>query len=180
MRQGLASEEELQKIQLLMRTTNIEPQMRGVVPASLAVSERTGAPAAAIELPDGTIVTGRTTELFGSSSAALLNALKVLAGIPDEIKLISPTVIGPIQTLKTNYMKSLNPRLHTDEMLLALAISAATDENAMHAMEQLSALNGCDVHTTVIVSSVDDNVFKRLGMNITCEPVYERNTLYHK
>ena len=179
-RQGLASEEELQKIQLLMRTTNIEPQMRGVVPASLAVSERTGAPAAAIELPDGTIVTGRTTELFGSSSAALLNALKVLAGIPDEIKLISPTVIGPIQTLKTNYMKSLNPRLHTDEMLLALAISAATDENAMHAMEQLSALNGCDVHTTVIVSSVDDNVFKRLGMNITCEPVYERNTLYHK
>ena len=179
-RQGLASEEELQKIQLLMRTTNIEPEMRGVVPAALAVSERTGAPAAAIELPDGAIVTGRTTELFGSSSAALLNALKVLAGIPDEIKLISPTVIGPIQTLKTGYMKSLNPRLHTDEMLLALAISAATDENAMRAMQQLSALNGCDVHTTVIVSSVDDNVFKRLGMNITCEPVYERNTLYHK
>ena len=176
-RQG---EDELQKIELLMRTMNIEPKRRRVVPAALAVAERTGAPAAAIELPDGTLVTGRTTDLFGPSSAAMLNALKVLAGIPDEINLISPTVIGPIQMLKTGYMKSLNPRLHTDEMLVALAISAATDENAMRAMRQLSALHGCDVHTSVIVSSVDDSVFKRLGMNITCEPAYEKNTLYHK
>ncbi len=179
-RQGLAGEDELQKIELLMRTMNIEPKRRRVVPAALAVAERTGAPAAAIELPDGTLVTGRTTDLFGPSSAAMLNALKVLAGIPDEINLISPTVIGPIQMLKTGYMKSLNPRLHTDEMLVALAISAATDENAMRAMRQLSALHGCDVHTSVIVSSVDDSVFKRLGMNITCEPAYEKNTLYHK
>ncbi|MDO5297974.1 MAG: DUF1846 domain-containing protein [Clostridia bacterium] len=180
MRQGLASESELQKIELLMRTLDIEPERRAVVPAAMEVAERTGKPAAAIELPDGTIVTGRTTDLFGASSAAMLNALKVLAGIPDEINLISPTVIGTIQTLKTDYMKSQNPRLHTDEMLVALAISAATDENAMRAMQQLSALSGCDVHSTVILSTVDDSVFKRLDMQLTSEPAYEKNTLYHK
>ena len=137
-------------------------------------------PAAAIELPDGRVVTGRTTDLFGPSSAALLNALKVLAGIPDEIKLIAPTVIGTIQTLKTGYMKSRNPRLHTDEMLVALAISAASDANAMRAMQQIGALDGCDVHSTVILSTVDDGVFKRLNMQLTCEPTYEKNNLYHK
>ena len=179
-RQGLSSEEELQKIELLMRTLNLEPENRGVVPAALAVSDRTGGPAAAIELPDGQIVTGRTTALFGASSAAMLNALKTLAGIDDAINLISPTVIGPIQTLKTDYMQSRNPRLHTDEMLVALAISAATDANAMKAMQQLDALNGCDAHSTVILSNVDDSVFKRLGVNVTCEPTYENNNLYHK
>lgn len=179
-RQGLSSEEELQKIELLMRTLNLEPENRGVVPAALAVSDRTGGPAAAIELPDGRIVTGRTTALFGASSAAMLNALKTLAGIDDAINLISPTVIGPIQTLKTDYMQSRNPRLHTDEMLVALAISAATDANAMKAMQQLDALNGCDAHSTVILSNVDDSVFKRLGVNVTCEPAYENNNLYHK
>ena len=110
----------------------------------------------------------------------MLNALKKMAGIADEVKLISSTVIGTIQTLKTDYMKSVNPRLHTDEMLIALAISAATDENAMRAMQQLSALAGCDVHSTVILSAVDDGVFKRLNMNVTCEPTYEKNNLYHK
>ena len=179
-RQGLSAEEELNKIELLMRTLDVEPENRGVVPAALAVAERTGEPAAAIELPDGQIVTGRTTALFGASSAAMLNALKTLAGIDDAIKLISPTVIGPIQTLKTDYMQSRNPRLHTDEMLVALAISAATDENAMRAMQQLDALNRCDAHSTVILSNVDDSVFKRLGVNITCEPTYENNNLYHK
>ena len=103
-----------------------------------------------------------------------------MAGIPDEIKLISPTVIGTIQTLKTDYMKSQNPRLHTDEMLVALAISAASDENAMKAMQSISALSGCDVHSTVILSTVDDGVFKRLNMQLTCEPTYEKNNLYHK
>ena len=179
-RQGLSSEEELQKIELLMRTLNLEPENRGVVPAALAVSDRTGGPAAAIELPDGRIVTGRTTALFGASSAAMLNALKTLAGIDDAINLISPTVIGPIQTLKIDYMQSRNPRLHTDEMLVALAISAATDANAMKAMQQLDALDGCDAHSTVILSNVDDSVFKRLGVNVTCEPTYENNNLYHK
>jgi len=113
-------------------------------------------------------------------SAAMLNALKALAGIDDAIKLISPEVIATIQTLKTDYMKSQNPRLHTDEMLVALAISAASDPNAMKAMQKIDALEGCDIHCSVILSSVDDGVFKRLNMQLTCEPTYEKNNLYHK
>ncbi|MDO5378965.1 MAG: DUF1846 domain-containing protein [Clostridia bacterium] len=179
-RQGLSGGEELHKIELLMSTLGIEPEMHDVVPAALEVAKRTGKPAAAIGLPDGSVVTGRTTDLFGPSSAAMLNALKALAGIDDAVNLISPTVIGTIQTLKTDYMKSQNPRLHTDEMLVALAISAASDENAMRAMQKLGELSGCDVHSTVILSTVDDSVFKRLGMNVTCEPSYEKNNLYHK
>ncbi len=163
-----------------MRTLDIEPERRAVVPAAMAVAERTGKPAIAIELPDGTIVTGRTTELFGAASAAMLNALKAIAGIDDAVKLISPDVIGTIQTLKTDYMKSHNPRLHTDEMLVALAISAASDHNAMLAMQALDKLKKCEAHSTVILSSVDDGVFKRLGMRMTCEPIYEKNSLYHK
>ncbi|MCI6374393.1 MAG: DUF1846 domain-containing protein [Clostridiales bacterium] len=180
LRQGLGSEGEVAKIELLMQALDIEPENHAVVPAALAVAERTGGPACAIELPDGQVVTGRTTALFGAASAAMLNALKALAGIPDEIKLIAPDVIGNIQTLKTGYMKSRNPRLHTDETLIALSISAASDENAMRAMQRLGELSGCDVHSTVILSSVDDSVFKRLGLNLTCEPVYEHNSLYHK
>ena len=136
-RQGQNAEDEVAKIELLMRTLDIEPERRAVVPAAMAVAERTGKPALAIELPDGQIVTGRTTELFGAASAAVLNALKTIAGIDDEIKLIAPDVIASIQTLKTDYMKSRNPRLHTDEMLVALAISAAGDPNALKAMQAL-------------------------------------------
>jgi len=110
----------------------------------------------------------------------VLNALKTIAGIDDAIKLIAPDVIASIQTLKTDYMKSRNPRLHTDEMLVALAISAAGDPNAQKAMQALDKLKCCEVHSTVILSSVDDGVFKRLGMRLTCEPVYEKNSLYHK
>ena len=179
-RQGIGSSEEVNKIALLMSSLNLEPEARAVVPAALGVAEKTGKPAAAIELADGRIVTGKTTDLFGPVSAAMLNALKALAGIPDEIKLISPAVIASIQTLKIDYMKSQNPRLHTDEMLVALSISAATEENAMRAMQQIGALSGCDVHCTVILSAVDDGVFKRLNMHLTCEPAYEKNRLYHK
>ncbi len=179
-RQGLSSGEDVSKIELLMSTLKIEPETRAVVPAALQVYRATGKPAAAIELPDGRIVTGKTTDLFGPVSAAMLNALKALAGIADEIKLISPEVIGTIQTLKTDYMKSQNPRLHTDEMLVALAISAATEHNAMKAMQKIDALAGCDIHSTVILSTVDDGVFKRLNMQLTCEPTYEKNNLYHK
>ena len=179
-RQGQNAEDEVAKIELLMRTLDIEPERRAVVPAAMAVAERTGKPALAIELPDGQIVTGRTTELFGAASAAVLNALKAIAGIDDEIKLIAPDVIASIQTLKTDYMKSRNPRLHTDEMLVALAISAASDPNAQKAMQALDKLKCCEVHSTVILSSVDDGVFKRLGMRLTCDPVYEKNSLYHK
>lgn len=180
LRQGTAAESELQKIELLMQVLNVEPEDRKVVPAALHVAEQTGSPAVAIELPDGRIVTGKTTALLGACSTALLNAVKALANIPDEIDLISPTVIGPIQQLKTEYMHSQNPRLHTDEMLVALAISAATDENAMHAMQALSTLADCDAHSSVILSSVDDSTFKRLGMQMTCEPRHENSRLYHK
>ena len=179
-RRGLAGEEEKHKIALLMRQLGIEPEDRAVVAAARARAEATGKPASAIELPDGRIVTGKTTDLFGPSSAVLLNALKALAGIDQEIDLIEEDVIRTIQTLKTDYMKSRNPRLHTDEMLIALSISAARDPNAMRAMQQLSALAECEVHSTVMLSSVDEGVFMRLTMNLTCDPVYENSNIYHK
>ena len=174
------SNSERKRIELLMRALNIEPEMRKTVPAALAVAARTKKPAAAIELPDGTVVTGRTTVLLGPTSAALLNALKILAKIEDEIELISPNVIVPIQTLKVDYMQSQNPRLHTDEVLTALAICAASDINAKRAMAQLERLNGCDIHSSVMLSSVDESVLRKLGMHVTSEATYENNNLYHK
>ena len=171
---------ERKKIELLMRTLSIEPEMRKTVPAALSVAARTRKPAVAIELPDGTVVTGRTTVLLGPASAALLNALKTLAKIDDEIELISPNVIVPIQTLKVDYMQSQNPRLHTDEVLTALAICAATDINAKRAMWQLEKLSGCELHSSVLLSSVDESVLRKLGMHVTCEATYETNDLYHK
>ena len=180
MRQGLASEGELDKLELLMRTLGVDRTIRKTVPAALAVAERTGEPATAIELNDGRVVTGKTSALLGASSAALLNALKVLACIPDELNLISPTVIEPIQHLKVDHMGNRNPRLHTDEVLIALAISAATDDNAARAMDHLPDLKDCDAHSTVILSQVDDGMFKKLGVNVTCEPTYQNSKLYHK
>ena len=180
LRQGRANEQELNRLELLMRTLSIDPSIRKTVPAALEVAKRTGQPATAIELPDGTIVTGKTSSLLGASSAALLNALKALSDIPDELKLISPSVIQPIQHLKVDHMGNHNPRLHTDEVLIALAISAATDPTAARAMDALSDLKDCDAHSTVILSQVDDGMFKKLGMNVTCEPVYQNKKLYHK
>ena len=180
LRQGLSSEQEINKLKLLMRTLGVDTSTRKTVPAALAVAERTGEPATAIELTDGRIVTGKTSALLGASSAALLNALKLLADIPDELNLISPTVIEPIQHLKVDHMGNRNPRLHTDEVLIALAISAATDEVAARAMDHLSELKDCDAHSTVILSQVDDGMFKKLGVNVTCEPTYQNSTLYHK
>lgn len=140
-----------------------------------------GHPAAAIELADGTIVTGRTSDLLGASAAALINALKVLGGIPHEQKLISPDAIEPIQRLKTAYLGSRNPRLHTDEILIALSASAAENELAERALNQLPQLAGCEAHSTVLLSSVDEGIFKRLGVHLTCEARYETNDRkYHK
>ncbi|MBQ6373606.1 MAG: DUF1846 domain-containing protein [Clostridia bacterium] len=179
-KQGHALQTEIQKLELLMRTLDLDLSRRTTVQPALDVAQRTGEPAVAIELNDGRIVTGKTSSLLGASSAALLNALKVLAGIPDEIKLISPTVIEPIQHLKVEHMGNRNPRLHTDEVLIALTICAVTDGNAERAMEQLSNLKGCEVHSTVILSQVDEGVFGRLGVNLTCEPAYETKRLYHR
>ncbi|MCQ2443456.1 MAG: DUF1846 domain-containing protein [Oscillospiraceae bacterium] len=176
------SKDNLQKLQLLMNQTGVSTNYRMVVGAALERQEETGGrPAAAIELPDGRIVTGRTGDLLGAASSALLNALKTLADIDQEVDLVSAASIAPIQTLKTAYMGSRNPRLHSDEILIALSASASDNELAAKALAQLPNLKGCDAHSTVILSSVDEDVFKRLGMSLTCEPRYEEESrMYHK
>ena len=171
-RKGLISEDEVMKLELLMKQANVTTEDRKVVAAALKREEETGAPAAAMELPDGTILTGRTSDLLGAVSALLLNALKHFAGIDDSVLLMSPHVIEPIMNLKVQHLGNNNPRIHTDETLLALSICANTDDNAKKAMEQISSLRGCEVHSTVILSAVDERIFKRLGINLTCEPKY--------
>ncbi len=172
-KQGKLSEEVLLKLELLMKKAGVDLSSRKVVGVALAKAEQTGLPAAAMELPDGRIVTGKTSNLLGASAALLLNALKALGGMPDDLHLISPVAIDPIQHLKVDHLGNRNPRLHTDETLIALSISAATNPTAELAMEQLSKLRGCEVHSSVILSPVDEKVFKRLGINLTCEPRYK-------
>ncbi len=179
-RKGNVGIEVINKIELLMKQAEIDTSYRAVVKAAVDRDNETGGPAAALELNDGRIITGKTSDLLGASSSVLLNALKVLAGLDDEIKLISPEVIEPIQALKVDHLGNRNPRLHTDEVLIALSISAVTDDNAKKAVEQLPNLKGCEIHTTVILSQVDENVFRRLGINLTSEPTYENNKYYHK
>lgn len=169
-----------ERIALAMSKLSITPTDRPVVSPTLALAESTGAPAAAIELADSQIVTGKTSALLGCSSAMLLNALKILAGIDSEVKLLSPDAITPIQTLKTQHLGSANPRLHTDEVLIALAVSASTDDNARRALECLGELKGCDVHTSTILGSVDEGIFRSLGVQVTNEPVYATKSLYRK
>ena len=170
---GKTGDAEVLKLELLMKKAGVTPEERRVVTAALEKAEETGLPAAAMELPDGRIVTGRTSALLGASASLLMNALKALGGIRDELHLIAPVVIDPIQHLKTEHLGNRNPRLHTDEVLIALSISAATNPTAELAMEQLSKLRGCDVHSSVILSPVDENTFKRLGVNLTCQPRYQ-------
>ena len=172
-KQGKASDDMIMKLELLMRKGGVDVASRKVVAAALAKAEATGKPAAARELPDGQIVTGKTSGLLGASASLLLNALKALGGIRDELHLIAPVVIDPIQHLKVDHLGNRNPRLHTDEVLIALSICAATNPLAELAMEQLSKLRGCEVHSSVILSAVDEKIFKRLGVNLTCEPRYK-------
>ncbi len=179
-RMGRAEETCVHKIELLMNQAKITPENRPVIAVADALAEETGNPAAAIELPDGQIVTGKTSSLLGASAAALLNALKQLAGLPDELHLLPPLIIEPIQRLKTHGLGNHNPRLHTDEVLIALSISAATNPAADLAMQQLGRLKSCEVHSSVILAQVDDGVFKKLGMNLTCSPTHQTKKLYHK
>ena len=179
-KKGLAAPTQLHKVEVLMQSLGLEPEMRPAVPAARAVAQRTGEPATAIALSDGTVITGKTSALMGASCAAMLNALKHLAGIADQVDLISPTVLAPIQHLKVEHLGNRNPRLHTDEMLIALSMCAVTNPTAELAMEALSRLQDAQVHSTVILSSVDENVFKKLGAQVTYEPVYESQKLYHK
>lgn len=177
--EGTSQEEEAFKIELIMKQAHITLDDRKVVRAALDRAAETDGPAAALELPNGEIVTGRTTPLLGSSAALLLNALKTLAGLDDELHLISPSVIEPIQKLKTDYLGSKNPRLHTDEILIALSICAATDKNAQLALEQIPKLRDCQAHTSVMLSAVDIKQFKRLNVQLTSEAKYENKRIYH-
>jgi len=179
-RQGSADDDQVLKIELLMKQAGISINDRPVIGAAKLKAETTGEPAAAIELPDGRILTGKTSELLGAASAMLLNALKALAEIEDEVQLISPAIIEPIQNLKVSHLRNKNPRLHTDEVLIALSICAVHDDNAKRAMEQLKNLKGAEVHTSVILSQVDKNVLSKLGVNLTSEPEYQHSTLYHR
>ena len=172
-RKGLVDDDVVLKLELLMKKAGISPEDRPVIAPALERAKETGAPAAAMELPDGKIITGKTSDLLGASAALLLNALKELAGIDDEAKLISPLYLEPIRNLKTGHLGSRNPRLHTDEALIALSISAASDKMAELAIAQLEKLRGCEMHSSVLLSPVDVKVLKRLGLNITCEPKYK-------
>ncbi len=180
-KKGIVDDGVVMKLELLMKQAGLHISDRPVVGAACKKSEEYGGePASAIELPNGKIVTGRTTDLLGSSSAMLLNALKELAEIPDGTHLIPPMVFEPMQRLKTEAMGCKNPRLHTDEILIALSIAAATDKNAKLAMDHLADLRDCEAHTTVIISQVDAGVFKKLKINMTCEPTYETDNLFHQ
>ncbi len=180
LRKGSGTEGEVEKLEMLLQKCGLTDEDRPVIAAARARAAETGAPALAMQLPDGRIITGKTSNLLGPSAALLLNALKAIAGQEKSLHLISPHVIEPIQSLKCDYLGNHNPRLHTDEVLLALSICAATDERAAIAMKQLPLLRNCEVHSTVILSTVDNNTFKRLGVNLTCDPQYQTHKLYHK
>ena len=177
---GNGSTDEVYKISLLMKQNKLTADDRRVIAPALTLAESTGKPAAALELPDGTIITGKTTELLGACSAMLLNALKALGGIPDKVDLIDSAVIEPIQKLKVENFGSANPRLHTDEVLIALSISAVTNPTARLAMQQLGKLRDTEAHATVILSETDTRTLKKLGILLTTEPHYETNKLYRK
>lgn len=181
LKRGQGSKDELYKMELLMKQAHLTVETRAVVGAALEREQETCHPAVAIELPNGTLVTGKTSDLLGASAAALINSLKILGNINHDLHLVSPKAIEPIQRLKTDYLGSRNPRLHTDEILIALSTSAASDKNAELALNQIPKLEGCEAHSTVLLSSVDEQIFKRLGIHLTCEPKYEADDRkYHK
>lgn len=177
---GTCQEEQAQTIELLMNQAGVTISDRKVVAAALERAEKTGLPAAAMELPDGRLITGKTGSLLGASAALLLNVLKEFAGLGHELHIISPESIEPIQKLKVEYLKSKNPRLHTDEVLIALSTSAAANPDARRALRQLDKLDGCQAHTSVMLSDVDIKTFQKLGVQLTCEPVYEDGDVYHR
>ena len=180
-RQGRGSDHTVYRLELLMQQAGVTPDIRPVVAAANEAARRTGEPAMAIQLPDGEMVIGKTSELMGCSAAALLNALKALSGAGGHgVHLIKQSAIEPIQTVKVKYLGSNNPRLHSDEVLVALAASANLDAKALAALRSLAALNGCQAHCSVILSPPDESTYKKLGLQLTCEPQYQTNNLYHR
>jgi len=178
-RKGLPVDGAISKLKLLMTKAQIAPEDRAFAQAARDKREETGEPAASLELPDGRVVVGKTSKLMGASSALLLNSLKALAGIEKEVDLISREVIEPVQELKIRYLGNHNPRLHTNEVLIALSIAAAHDANAKNAFDQLPLLKGCEAHSTVILTEADAGTFRKLGMNLTCDPQYQTKKLFH-
>ena len=177
---GISPKSALSKLELLMSNSGFTADERPPVTPALKKASKTGGPCVAIALTDGTVITGKTSDLLGASSAALLNALKYLAGIDDKVLLISPVIIEPIQKLKVGYLGNENPRLHTDEVLMALAISTVTNPTAELILEQLPKLSGSQAHSSVILSQTDSSVFRQLGVGLTCEPVYQNLRFFHK
>ena len=178
-RKGNLCEDEINKIKLLMNQSAINAKQRRCIHAALEKAEATGAPAAAIELGDGRIVTGKTSSLLGASSAVLVNAIKAIAGIDKDVDIISHDVLEPVQKLKIENLGNHNPRLHTDEVLIALAITAANDATAKRAMEALKELKNAELHSSVILSPIDVATFRKLGVHLTCEPIYQTKKLFH-
>lgn len=171
---GNNKKDEIYKLELLMNNAMLSVENRLCTVKAEELAQNTGKPAAAIELADGSVITGKTSELLGSVSAMLLNALKHLGNIEDDILLILPEVIKPIQELKVNHLGNKNPRLHTDEILIALSVSAVSDDNAKLALSQLSKLNNAEMHSSVLLSDVDENVLKKLGIRVTCTAVTDK------
>jgi uncharacterized protein (UPF0371 family) len=165
------NESEVNKISLILKQAKIRTEDRKTTVAAKERKEQDGVPCAAIELQDGTIITSRTSPLLGPSAALILNATKHLAGIGHEVKLIPEEMIAPIQKTKVNYLQGNNPRLHTDEVLVAISMLSNQDENCRKAIDQLPNLRGCQVHSTVMLSEVDRKIFKKLGVGLTCDPV---------
>ncbi|MBO5354743.1 MAG: DUF1846 domain-containing protein [Clostridia bacterium] len=178
-RQGENNDTEVEKIKILMAKDGLQTDHRPVIAAALARADETEAPAVALQLRDGRIVTGKTSKLLGSASAMLLNALKALANIPKETRLISPDILEPVSTLKIERLGNHNPRLHPDEVLIALSICAVSDETARRALECLPELRHCEGHSSVILAQNDLNTLKKLGIQMTCEPRYQTKKLYH-
>ena len=178
-RKGESDGSDVEKINLLMKSEGISLDQRPVISAALTRAEETGTPAVAIQLANGKIITGKTSQLLGAASAALINALKELAGIPKEIKLISPEILAPVSALKIERLGNQNPRLHPDEVLIALSICAVSDDTARRALDCLGQLRNCEAHATVILSQMDETILKKLGLQLTCEPQYQTKRLFH-
>jgi len=177
---GQGDDAHVRKVELLMNEAGITVADREVATAALEKAAKSGTPSVAIQLPDGTIVTGKTSSLLGASSAALINAFKHLAHINREVRIISPLLIEQVQKLKVGFLGNTNPRMHMDELLVALAASAPTNPTVELVLDQLPKLKNCEAHSTVILSQADTEVFRKLGVNLTCEPVYQHDRLYHR
>ncbi len=177
---GKCGDEVVRKLELVMQQAQVTPALCPAVQAALDRAAATGAPAGAMQLPDGRLVTGKTSSLLGPSAAMLLNAVKLLAGIDDGLNLLPPSIIAPISDMKTKHLGHRNPRLHSDEVLIALSISAVTNPLAERVLAQLDALRGSEAHFSVILSEEDANLYRRLGIHVSSEPKYEIPRLYHK